>query len=100
MNVFEEYVAYLKDNPQGYWFKRKLYGFGWMPATKRGWTVLGVYLLFVISLSVAAAEKISDSEAVIQVLLPVALATSMLIAIAYKTGEPLKWQWGKKHGER
>lgn len=100
MNVFEEYVAYLKDNPQGYWFKRKLYGFGWMPAKKQGWIVLGVYLLFVITLSVAATEKVNDTQAVTWVLVPVALATVLLLIIAFKTGQPLKWQWGKKHGER
>jgi hypothetical protein len=32
MKLFKEYTDYLKDNPQGYWFKRKLYGWGWTPA--------------------------------------------------------------------
>lgn len=26
MNYFKKYKEYLKDNPKGYWFKRKLYG--------------------------------------------------------------------------
>ena len=30
--MIKEYIAYLKDNPQGYWFKARLYGWGWAPA--------------------------------------------------------------------
>ena len=29
--MLKQYIAYLKDNPQGYWFKAKLYGWGWVP---------------------------------------------------------------------
>ena len=29
--MIKEYIAYLKDNPQGYWFKARLYGWGWVP---------------------------------------------------------------------
>jgi len=38
--MIKEYIAYLKDNPQGYWFKAKLYGWGWDPAIWQGWLVL------------------------------------------------------------
>jgi len=43
-SVLKEYIAYLKDNPQGYWFKSKLYGWGWTPARWQGWFVLVVYV--------------------------------------------------------
>ena len=95
MNLFSEYVEYLKDNPEGYWFKRKLYGYGWIPATKLGWSVLVVYLLFVIGLAIVGENTTNES----QVILPIIGATLLLLGITYKTGEPIKWQWGKRHGE-
>ena len=98
MNLLTQYVAYLKDNPQGYWFKRKLYGFGWTPATKQGWIVLGVYLVFVVGVTVSI-EISNTAPSAAEVLLPVALATGVLLAVIIKTGEPLKWQWGKRDGK-
>lgn len=44
MNIFQQYFRYLKDNPEGYWFKRKLYGWGWTPATWQGWVTLVAFL--------------------------------------------------------
>lgn len=95
MNLFSEYVEYLKDNPQGYWFKRKLYGYGWVPATKQGWSILAVYVLFVLGLAITG-ENINNESVVI---LPIVGATLLFLAITIKTGEPIKWQWGKRHGE-
>jgi hypothetical protein len=31
--MFKRQLDYLRNNPQRYWFKRKLYGWGWTPAT-------------------------------------------------------------------
>lgn len=36
MSLIKNCVEYLKDNPEGYWFKRKLYGWGWTPAKWQG----------------------------------------------------------------
>jgi len=99
MSLIQEYKTYLQDNPQGYWFKRKLYGFGWVPASKQGCAVFGVYLVFVLGLAVWAETNISDSQTVSHVIVPVVLATVLLLLITYRTGEPLKWQWGKKDGK-
>ena len=99
MNLFDEYVAYLKDNPDGYWFKAKLYGIGWMPAKKQGWAVLGMYLLFVLGLVLLAPNMVNDEQAMTHVMVPIFVATALLLAIVLRTGEPLKWHWGRKHGE-
>ena len=48
MNVLKQYIEYLKNNPEGYWFKRKLYGWGWTPATWQGWLVLAVFVVLMI----------------------------------------------------
>ena len=49
MNIFKKYSEYLRDNPEGYWFKRKLYGWGWTPARWQGWVVLVVYIIGVMA---------------------------------------------------
>lgn len=96
MHLFADYIAYLKDNPEGYWFKRKLYGFGWVPARWQGWTTLFVYVAFVIWLSLSVPADVSDETAVAYVLGPILGATLLLLAISWRTGEPLRWQWGKR----
>jgi hypothetical protein len=47
MNFLSRYIRHLKDNPEQYWFKRKAYGWGCVPATWQGWLTLGVF--FIIS---------------------------------------------------
>ncbi len=96
MNCWKEYIAYLKDNPEGYWFKRKLYGWGWTPAKKEGWIVMGIYLAFVLGVVVLAGPSIPESEVPVRIIGPVAGATLLLLVIAWRTGEPPKWQWGKR----
>ena len=45
--MIKECIAYLKDNPRGYWFKAKLYGWGWVPVKWQGWlgVVIGIAIL-------------------------------------------------------
>ncbi len=100
MNCWREYVDYLKDNPEGYWFKRKLYGFGWTPARQEGWITLGVYLIFVLGVALLGGQSVSEAEIPTRIVAPIVGATILLIVISWRTGEPLKWQWGKKHGEK
>ncbi len=94
-HLFNTYLAYIKDNPNHYWFKRKLYGWGWTPATREGW---GVILLFIV-LIVANFVRIdvsshSASDTLRPFFVQTAVLVSILIAICYKTGERPKWQWG------
>ncbi|MCA9359356.1 hypothetical protein KC926_04080 [Candidatus Kaiserbacteria bacterium] len=92
MNLLEEYIAYLKDNPRGYWFKQKLYGIGWMPAKIQGWITLLIYLAFVLTIIVSV-----EAESEYQIIAPVVGATVVLLIIAWRTGEPLRWRWGRKN---
>ena len=95
MKFIKNYIAYLKDNPEGYWFKRKLYGYGWTPATREGWTVLGVFVVSIVLIAIRG-ESITSGEAVLkQVVLPMLGLTFLLIYITYKTGESLAWSWGQ-----
>lgn len=93
--MIKEYIAYLQDNPQHLWFKRKLYGWGWTPATWQGWFTIGVYVILVLSFALTIDESSPAQEIVFTFILPIALLTLTLIRICYKFGEKPKWQWGE-----
>lgn len=96
MGIIKEHLDYLKDNPEGYWFKRKLYGWGWTPARPQGWLVILGYVLSVIAVSFIVDEVSSGMEIVLTFVLPVTLLTIILIGICYKMGERPRWQWGDR----
>jgi len=92
--MIKEYINYLKDNPQGYWFKAKLYGWGWTPAKWQGWAILLIYVVLVVLFALTLDENSSPREIVFTFVLPVVLLTFTLIRICYKKGEKPHWQWG------
>lgn len=95
MSIFEKYVAYLKDNPEGYWFKRKLYGWGWTPARWPGWVTLAVFLVFILCVvSRVDSSSHSVSDTLYGVFVPVVISIVVLISICYWKGEKPGWQWG------
>jgi len=83
--MLKKYIAYLKDNPKGYWFKRKLYGWGWTPARWQGWVVLLVFSALAILNSLFI-----DSTFIFRTIILVLI----LSFICWKTGEKPRWQWG------
>jgi hypothetical protein len=91
--MFKEYIKYLKDNPENYWFKRKLYGWGWVPATWQGWVVIVVYALAVTLFALTIDTNSPPREVAFTFVIPALLLTIALIRICYKTGEKPKWQW-------
>jgi len=94
MSSINKYIEYIKDNPGGLWFKRKVYGWGWVPVRWQGWLVVGVYVGILILLGLTLDENSSDREAVFMFVLPLLILTSALITICYKKGEKPRWQWG------
>ncbi len=91
--MFKAYIEYIKDNPEGYWFRRKLFGFGWTPATREGWATLFIFMVFVIGNTYRLRDRLDAGDArsyVWQMILLIVL----LICICWRTGEPPKWQWG------
>jgi len=100
--MIKEYINYLKDNPQGYWFKAKLYGWGWVPVKWQGWLVLLVYvgLILILTLTISREkdipENLDSGSNVLVFALPIILLTALLIFICYKKGEKPRWQWGPK----
>ncbi|MFA5736738.1 MAG: hypothetical protein WCX70_02750 [Candidatus Paceibacterota bacterium] len=92
--MFKKYKDYVKDNPKGYWFKRKWYGWGWTPVKWQGWLVTALYIILVIAFAMTLDENSTDREAVLTFGLPLILLTASFITIVYKKSEKPKWQWG------
>ena len=94
--MLKEYAEYLRDNPKGYWFKRKLYGWGWTPVKWQGWVVVLLYILLVLAFALTLDESSSQKEVVFTFILPLLFLTVALIRISYLKGESPRWQWGLK----
>jgi hypothetical protein len=88
--MIKEYIKYLKDNPEGYWFKRKLYGWGWVPVKWQGWLVVALGLL-IAGLGFYVGE-VDDAPGA--ALLGFLLMAALLLFFGYKKGEKPKWKWG------
>ena len=99
MNIIKEHIEHLQNNPEGYWFKRKLYGWGWTPATKEGWLTILAYTGFVLWFVYNLDQKSEHVDWVIELALPFGVATLVLLVTCYQTGEPLRWSWGRKENE-
>ncbi len=95
MGIVRDYIDYLKDNPEHYWFKRKLYGWGWDPATREGWATMFVFFgLIIWNAFRLEALLLPESELAYYAILQTFGMVAILLAICYKTGEKPKWQWG------
>ena len=93
--MFKKYIAYLKDNPEGYWFKRKIWGWGWTPVTWQGWATLFLYIsAIIIIFKNVDAKSHSNSDTLIGTAPLFIVVTTLLIFICYRKGEKPKWQWG------
>jgi hypothetical protein len=98
MNIVKEYIKYLKDNPQGYWFKAKLYGWGWTPVKWQGWCVIFLYIVLILGLMLVRENDIpgnpDSGSNILTFALPIIVLTALLVIVAYKKGEKPRWQWG------
>lgn len=88
--MFKEYIAYLKDNPRGYWFKARLYGWGWVPVKWQGWLVVA----FGVAIAVAGIYVGDIDDAPGAALIGILLMIAILFAFGYWKGEKPRWQWG------
>lgn len=96
MTLIKQHIEYLRDNPQGYWFKSKLYGYGWTPARPAGWFTIGTYFIFLLGIVWYLDSSVVVEQSADIFITAIVGATALLLAVCWKTGEPLKWQWGQK----
>lgn len=92
--MFKQYIDYLKNNPEGFWFRRKLYGWGWTPAKWQGWAVIGGFVFFVIFQAILLNYTPQSNTDITLYLLTVFFSVIALLLICKITGEKPKWQWG------
>ena len=94
-NIFSEQLKYLRNNPEDLWFKRKLFGWGWVPVKWQGWFVVFGFILFLMWNSKAfGVEAEPSSTEMIWFFGKNIVAVAILIIICYIKGEKPRWQWG------
>jgi len=93
--MFKEYVRYLKDNPEGHWFKRKIFGWGWTPASWQGWLTVFVFALVILwmGLSLAANPNPTNTD-LLWFFVELLIIIFVLIFISNKKGQKPHWKWG------
>ena len=92
--MFKEYLAYLRDNPEHYWFKRKLYGWGWVPVMWQGWAAIGLWLISVAFFALTLDENSPPREVAFTFILPILFLTILLIPLFYKKRKKAGGEWG------
>lgn len=99
--IVRDYLDYIRDNPQKYWFKAKWYGWGWMPVRWQGLVVVLAYLAVVVTPGILLAQGLMVEEQFVWVITPVTIvATVVLVGICLAKGERPSWSWGKPKKKR
>ena len=85
-----------------YWFKRKRYGWGWVPVTWQGWLLVLGEILFLLVISHLLLKDVPRNTyhpnlLIFNILLLVSVIIT--VAITYKKGPQPKWRWGKKKSD-
>lgn len=73
------------------WFKRKTYGYGWMPVSLEGWLTTLAAMAIVIFIATKFESNVLYGS------LALLLTMMVLVIICIKKGEKPKWQWGNKN---
>lgn len=85
--------------PKEIWFKRKLYGWGWEPANKKGWLVILIYVILLLLILSNLANINNPKDLILKIVLPSFILSLVLIFVSYKKGEKPRFQWGKDLGD-
>lgn len=93
--MLKNIISHYRNNPQGYWFRRSPFGWGWVPVKWQGWLVSGTSVAL-ISLGIYIGES---DDAPGAALLGILLGAVLTFWFGYKKGEKACWQWGlpKEH---
>ncbi|MEO6470415.1 MAG: hypothetical protein ABIR57_01200, partial [Aeromicrobium sp.] len=80
-----------------YWFKRRRFGYGWIPVTVEGWLVLTTYIVLMIGGGITLSAVRPDAGGLQTALYLVAalILTAALFAILIEKGPAPKWRWGR-----
>jgi drug/metabolite transporter (DMT)-like permease len=90
--MIKEYMEYMKDNPKGLWFKRKLYGWGWTPVRWQGWVVILVAVAICFFGVYVGETDDSPGAGGLGIILMIVI----IFFFGYWKGEKPRWQWGSR----
>ena len=86
----------MEGNKNQLWFKRKRYGWGWVPSAWQGWMIMLLYFLALFSnFKTLDLVKESGGNTLLIFAPRFIILTIILLVICYKKGEKPKWSWGK-----
>jgi len=77
------------------WFKAKKYGWGWTPVTWQAWIVILIYVGTIAASAFLFLRPIPTQFGWAEYGSFIAIATTILITVCFKTGEKPGWRWGK-----
>lgn len=97
---FSELRAYLANNPEGYWFKAKLYGWGWTPARKEGWWTMGIFIFLILMLSLRLTPRMQLRDMLPIFFVPLIILVIIFVGILIAKGERPRWRWGPPKKEK
>ena len=86
------------DDAQKYWFKRRRYGWGWVPVTWQGLAtvMLALAIVFVAALQLPVKPEQPTAEELLRFFALTGFALIGLATISYAKGPRPHWRWGKK----
>jgi uncharacterized membrane protein YfcA len=88
----------VSDTPD-LWFKRKRFGYGWVPATWQGWVAVALYVAGIV----VAARSLPDSHVPPGMLIlyfgVLLLWTALFFMLVRRKGPKMRWRWGRGPGD-
>lgn len=74
------------------WFRSRTYGWGWTPCSWEGWTVVAVFILFLVRDFLRIDENTNSTSDTLRPFIGhMVIATLILVAISYWKGDRAKW---------
>ncbi len=88
--MLKRIIQHYRNNPEGYWFKRSLYGWGFVPVRWQDWLVTACSIGLIASGFYVGQTDDAPGAA----LLGIVLAAVLSFSFGYTKGEKVCWQWG------
>lgn len=76
------------------WFKRRRYGYGWVPVTWQGFLTLFIYIGIILAVAFIMDDDMGLGE-LFAFFVFVVIATLLLVTVSLFYGPKPKWRWGK-----
>lgn len=87
---------------KNYWFKRKRYGYGWVPSTWQGTLACLMYVLILVLSAFIFLRGAPEDEFTTEIglyYIIVMTSTALLLIICNKKGPKPRWRWGQKESD-